>query len=122
LLPIEMYEIGTSINPSGMGNLSGSQQTAMTVAMTSFDHDARTKYVYYDPTGLLFSTYGITPANGKTGYFSDLKSFGTHTGNIHTDATQTSADGEWGFFESMMQSLTPGSLPPKAQGVANYAQ
>jgi len=122
LLPIEMYEIGTSINPSGMGNLSGSQQTAMTVTMTAFDHDARTKYAFYDPTGLLFSTYGITPANGKTGYFSDLKSFGTHTGNIHTDATQISTDGEWGFFESMMQSLTPGSLPPKAQGVANYAQ
>ena len=81
--------------------------------MTSAHRDARTQYLYYDPTHQL-------SASG-TGYFLAMNAAGINTINIFSDVNTIGSGGDYGVLESVMQTISPlTSAPPKYQGIMNY--
>jgi hypothetical protein len=106
-LPRAVYEGGSS-NTDYVSN--GSAWASM---MTTAHRDARTQYLYYDPTHQL-------SASG-TGYFPAMSAVGINTINIFSDVNTVGAGGDYGALESVMQTIAPlTSAPPKYQGIMNF--
>jgi hypothetical protein len=106
-LPVVVYEGGSSNSDY---NGSSSEWGAMNV---SAHRDARTQYLYYDPSHIL-------SASG-TGYFPAMVAAGISTINIFSDVNLISAGGDYGALESVMQTISPlSSAPPKYQGIMNF--
>jgi hypothetical protein len=118
-LPRTVYEGGTSNTYPG----GGSESTWATM-VTSASRDARSAYIYYDPTHQLNATH--------TGYFTDCAAAVAATAvganfNINIFQDVSSLPGyngsNWEVLESTMQAISPtSSAPPKYQGILAYAE
>lgn len=115
-LPYHVYEGGSSNH-----QYNGAGGGAYATFITSAHRDARTSYIYYDPTHVLDAT--------GTGYFTRMKAAATAAGvtnfwiNIFIDSDYTAPNGDYGTLENMMQAISPlSSAPPKYQGIMNYVQ
>jgi hypothetical protein len=112
-LPRAVYEGGTSNTYPG----GGSQSTWQTMVISA-SRDARSAYVYYDPTHELNATY--------TGYFAAAaagmaaKGITSFNINIFQDVNQISP-ANWEVLESSLQAISPlSSAPPKYQGIMGF--
>jgi hypothetical protein len=117
-IPIHGYEIGSSWDQNGNG-----LQTSFMPIIYAAHRDARMGLLYYDPSNSMYSTYGYTAANGKTGFLPGLIAAGMVRSNQFGTCGQISIYGEWGALESVMQTISPlSSAPPKFQGLANWVK
>jgi hypothetical protein len=114
-LPMHGYETGASLFYSSMGN-------SFAALMYAAHRDSRMQLAYYDPSSLMYSTYGYTNSAGKTGFLPQIAAAGLADFNHFNDCTTLTISGDWGGLESVMQTISPlSSAPPKFQALANWA-